>query len=167
MPIPRRILVATDFSARSLEALRYARELARACGSRLHLLHVLAGPARWLPGMAEPGVVDLQDHARAEAELELIALATEEGLDPFKTTTAVVAGDVDHAILCHAAEAQADLIVMGTHGYSAIAHFLLGSVAERVVRQASCPVVVVPYRPIRQAALAIDETAVRPMAAAS
>jgi nucleotide-binding universal stress UspA family protein len=167
MPAPRRILVPTDFSARSLGALRYARDLARAFGSPLHLLHVLSHPVQWSPEVADPALAAAHRQSRAEAELELIALATEEGLDPLTTTTAVVAGGVDHAILTYARAAGADLIVMGTHGHAAIARFLLGSVTERVVRRASCPVVVVPHRPIQQAAVLRDEMGVRPMAAAS
>jgi universal stress protein A len=167
MSSPRRILVPIDFSERSLEALRYARALALAFDSRLHLLHVLAHPLRW-PTVIENRVLgDLHEQLRAEAELELIALATEERLDPFTTTTAAVAGDVDHAILTYAARTRADLIVMGTHGYAALAHFLLGSVAERVLRQASCPVVVVPHRAIQPAAFLDDETGLRPVRAAS
>jgi nucleotide-binding universal stress UspA family protein len=158
MSTPRRILVPIDFSERSLEALRYARALALAFDSRLHLLHVLPHPVLWPTAIENRVLGDLHDHSRAEAELELAALATEERLDPFTTTIATVAGDVDRAILTYAAGTRADLIVMGTHGYAALAHCLLGSVTERVLRQALCPVAVVPHRAIQQAAVMLEET---------
>jgi universal stress protein A len=167
MSSPRRILVPIDFSETSLEALRYACTLAQAFDSRVHLLHVLPHPVQWPMETEHRVLVDLRQESRAEAELKLAALATEERLDPFTTTIAAVTADVDHAILTYAASAGADLIVMGTHGHAAFADFLLRSVAERVVRQASCPVVVVPHRAFQRTVFMFDETARRPMRAAS
>jgi nucleotide-binding universal stress UspA family protein len=167
MSSPRRILVPIDFSETSLEALRYARTLAQAFDSRVHLLHVLPHPVQWPTETEHRVLVELHQASRAEAELKLAALATEERLDPFATAIAAVTGDVDHAILSYAASARADLIVMGTHGHDAFADFLLRSVAERVVRQAPCPVLIVPHRACRQTVFMFDETARRTLRAAS
>jgi universal stress protein A len=167
MSSPRRILVPCDFSDTSLEALRYARTLAQAFDSRVHLLHVLPHPVQWPTATEHCVPIDLHYESHAEAELKLAALATEERLDPFATTLAAVSGDIDQAILSYAASARADLIVMGTHGHAALADLLLRSVAERIVRQASCPVVVVPHRVCQQAVGMFDETAWRPLRAAS
>jgi nucleotide-binding universal stress UspA family protein len=167
MSSPRRILVPCDFSETSLEALRYARTLAQAFDSRVHLLHVLPHAVQWPTESEHRVLVEPHQQSRAEAELKLVALATEERLDPLTTTIAAVIGDVDHAILTYATSARADLIVMGTHGRAAFADFLLRSVTERVVRQASCPVVVVPHRACQRTVFMFDEAARRPMRAAS
>jgi len=146
MPAIRKILVPLDFSETSRTALRYAADLARHNGSSIHLLHVTPDPLRQ-PWAVEPGLAEFPRglaERRDEAEVGLRALATEEGLDPLCTTVTVVDGIAHHEIVNYVEARAIDLIVMGTHGHGVIAHLLLGSVAERVIRHAPCPVLVVP-----------------------
>jgi nucleotide-binding universal stress UspA family protein len=73
-------------------------------------------------------------------------------LDPARVTTAVAVGAPAAEIVRYAREHAADLIVLGSHGHGAFRRFMLGSVAERVIRQAGCPVMVVPHRTQRATA---------------
>ena len=136
------ILVATDFSETSDSALDYGRTLARTFGGRLHVLHVVENSLMW---SGTDGIA--YDFALVQEEIEEAArkkLATmvgpPEGQDT-STTTLVRAGTSPaFAIVDYAKEAKIDLIVMGTHGRGFVGHLLMGSVAERVVRIAPCPV---------------------------
>lgn len=147
----RTLLVAVDFSDTSADAVRYARELAQCFQAHIHLVHVVPDPLQqpWAieaPGLDFPG---LADQWRVEAQERLAALATASNLNPSQTTTAVQAGVPHRSIVEYARAHGADLIVLGSHGHSPVVHFLLGSVAERVVRQSSTPVLVVPHHTIR------------------
>jgi nucleotide-binding universal stress UspA family protein len=125
----RNILVPTDFSEHSEEALRQAIELARALSARLSLLH-----SYWFSlSTASPDLVpaDLMDRIR-EAALAELGKLHERVVQPAVP-----------AILCEAEQLPAYLVVMGTHGHTGLKHALLGSVAERVVRLAPCPVLTV------------------------
>ena len=146
MPAIRNILVPTDFSGTSRAALKYAADLARRFDSRVHLLHV-APDASQLPWAVGPGLAEYVEGLEARREKTIVALralATDERMDPLRTTTRIVEGVAHHEILEYVRRQGIDLIVMGTHGHGAFAHLLLGSVAERVVRHAVCPVLVVP-----------------------
>jgi nucleotide-binding universal stress UspA family protein len=145
-----RILVPTDFSAHSAAALDYARGLARRFGASLHLLHVVEDQFVTGPFGAEistphpPGTVNLLlDEARAALEQ---SLADEDRLVLHATGEAIV-GTVARTIAQYAGDNRFDLIVMGTHGRSGISHFVMGSVAEHVVRTAPCPVLTVRQAP--------------------
>ncbi len=139
-----RILVATDFSETADRALAVATELARAAGSaELLLVHANFMP-REIEALAVYGpekvFEKLEVAARAQLDKRLAGLAA-----------AGIAGRQLHAdgrpdelILKLAGQESADLIVMGTHGRSGLSRLLMGSVAERVLRQASCPVMTVP-----------------------
>jgi universal stress protein A len=146
----RTLLVAVDFSDTATEVAEYGRELARSFGAAVHLLHVVPDPLQqpWAveaPGLDFPG---LSDQWRAEARERLHALATQVGLGE-RTVLAVAAGVPHRSIVDYAAEHTADMIVLGSHGHGPVIHFLLGSVAERVVRQAVCPVLIVPHARLR------------------
>jgi len=140
----KRILTATDFSEPSQVALRYAAAFAKAFSAEVILCHVLEKPD-WLsslPPVAEgyfpPNLTEIQEkHARVQCE-QVLAQA---GLSQARVLLlhGTPAGEITRA----AAEENADLIIVGTHGRGAIAHLLLGSVAERVVRSAPCPVLTV------------------------
>ena len=146
MPAIRHILVPIDFSEPSRAALRYAADLARRFNSRVHLLHVTPDPSQ-LPWAVGPGLAQYAEGLEVRREKTIVglrAMATEEHMDPLHTTTRIVEGVAHHEILEYARQQGIDLIVMGTHGRGAFAHLLLGSVAERVVRHAVCPVLVVP-----------------------
>jgi nucleotide-binding universal stress UspA family protein len=139
------VLVATDFGPTSDAALVYGRDLARAFGARLHVLHVVdatvvMSAAQFVPSHSSP-----IDGATDAARSELDALVTVNDRDHLGATTAVrVSPAIAKTIVAHAKDAHADIIVVGTHGRGPVSHLLMGSVAEKVVRTASCPVLVVP-----------------------
>lgn len=143
----KNILVPTDFSEPSMEATRYAIELARTFGATLHLLYVIDEPSFQIHGFG--GYIPDRDEFEAFADTGLanwIPADDEEGLTILRRRAL---GKTYVRIVEDAREHDIDLIVMGTHGRSAITRGLLGSVAENVVRKASCPVLTV--RPSDQA----------------
>lgn len=138
----KRVCVPTDFSEESEYALRYAATLAERFGAELHILHVLQDV---VPTIPEPGLAILP----TDEIMRSLEKGAEEGLRDFvpqpwsETLTVVRAlrhGVPFHEICRYAKECIIDLIVLGTHGRTGLAHFLLGSVAERVVRSSPCPV---------------------------
>ncbi len=138
----KRILVATDFSEHSENALRYATEFATVFDSELHLLHI----AEQVPimygegGLATP---EIESEAIARAEAMLNNQPAEPERSTLKIVRKVLPGHPFVEICRYAKEHDVELIVIGTHGRGAFAHLLMGSVAERVVRKAICPVMVV------------------------
>jgi len=142
------ILVATDFSEPSDAALAYGRELSRTFGAKLIVLHVaenIAARAYGADGFvfAEP---ELQQEVETAARRQVDALISTEDRDLLKAEGAVITSSSPaFAITDYAQQITADLIVMGTHGRGAVAHLLLGSVAERVVRTAPCPVLTIRH----------------------
>jgi universal stress protein A len=141
-----RILVATDFSETSELALDYARTIAERFGASIHLLHVLDE----LPALStlasemfstEMTALCATRHERIRQRLQRI-LTVEEGAR-FCATGEVRTGRAAETIHDVAIERRVDLIVMGTHGRSGVAHLLVGSVAEKVVRNAPCAVLTV------------------------
>ena len=144
MTTPKRILVPLDFSEQSARALAYAKMLAEACGASLDLLHVVPNPyvsdaSGLYTSLPQAFLDDFEREARTRLEETLTAV--EQGT--FTVQYAVQTGDPLVEIVEYARHAPVDLIVMGTHGRTGVSHLLLGSVAERVVRTASCPVVTV------------------------
>ena len=138
-----RILVATDFSPASGAALAFAKTLAGRFGASLHLLHVLEDPyvtGAFAAEIYAPPPPGLRESWLRSAEGTMAMLVTEADTTAFNITTDVVFGPIARTIVERAAQVGADLIVMGTHGRGAVAHLLMGSVAERVVRTAGCPV---------------------------
>jgi nucleotide-binding universal stress UspA family protein len=139
------ILVPTDFSEPSRHALDYARQFARQFNARLHVLHTIEDVM--LAGGAEVPIAAVQ-----EVEQGLESLATRQ-MDEILTaddrvalravTTVRAARTAAIDIVAYARAHDIDLIVMGTHGRGGFQHLLLGSVAERVVRLAPCPVLTV------------------------
>jgi nucleotide-binding universal stress UspA family protein len=145
----RHILAATDFSDYSKEAVEYAVHLSSSLGADLHLLHVFEPPFFSHAGVApsrQPEVHQWIRELKEEERKKLSALAG--GVRGLKAAAHPVfkEGTPFLEILKAAGEIPADLIVLGTHGRTGLSHVLLGSVAERVVRQASCPVLTVKPR---------------------
>jgi nucleotide-binding universal stress UspA family protein len=143
LPTFKSILMPTDWSPASARAAEYAAALAARFGASLHLLHVVAYPmdgAAW-PDAYWVELSDLRERMRADAERQLAALA--KSLPGVNATAEVRDGNPPRTIVAVAKDRGCDLIVMGTHGHGAVAHLLLGSVAERVVRTAPCPVLTV------------------------
>ena len=143
----KNVLVATDFSEAADAALAYGRALARAFGATLHVLHVADDMYMRLGGDAYAAVLpELQEDVERQAKDRLARLLIDDDSMPLPTKSAVITADATApAIVNFAAKAGIDLIVVGTHGRSAVAHLLMGSVAERVVRTARCPVLTVRH----------------------
>jgi nucleotide-binding universal stress UspA family protein len=141
-----RILVPTDFSAPSDAALATAKALAARLGSSLHLVHVLEDPystaahAADVYGYLPPGLKETWQE-QAQAHLDKLLTPTERV--QFCATTTVLFGSASRSIVECARDRAMNLIVMGTNGRGGVAHLLLGSVTERVVRTADCPVLTV------------------------
>ena len=143
-----RILVATDFGEAADAALNYGRALARRFDAKLTLLHVIGDIMT--SGYGADGYVagysDLQRDAEEGARQQLNALLTErDRLDLEGRTVLLTSNAAALTIINFAKEMNADVIIMGTHGRGAMAHLLMGSVAERVVRTAPCPVLTVKH----------------------
>ena len=140
------ILLTTDFSPASEEAVAKAGEMARATGARLTVLnvhhHAPAAPEAVVPPDKQVTPADLDAEARQSLDdlrrtllqgVESVSLVSLEHVSP------------PLAICDYAAKHGVDLIVIGTHGRTGLSRLLIGSVAEKVVRHASCPVLVVPH----------------------
>lgn len=136
------ILVPTDFSAGSRLALEYALRLSRPLGASVHVVHVVEDPA--IAGMWTEAYVDvaaLRKERRCGARHLMNKLLQEVGAAGI--TDEITAGPVARQITAAAADRRSDLIVMGTHGRTGLAHALVGSVAEQVMRIAGCPVLTI------------------------
>ena len=131
------ILVPTDFSETSEAALHYAAEMALTSGARLYLMHV--------PGKTGEHFEANFPHGQFEATVRkgLSSFLTTEQIERLRPEYAVRVGTPAEEIVRYADLCDVDLIVMGTHGRTGIAHALMGSVAEQVVRVAPCPVLLV------------------------
>ncbi len=140
-----RILVPTYFSAPSDAALEYARAVARRFGASLHLLHVPEDPYRamYSAEVFVPEIEGLREEILGHALDRLQHMVTPEDISELHTTTDAVIGTPALSIVEYAAAHDVDLIVMGTHGRGGMSHLLVGSVAERVLRTAPCPVLIV------------------------
>ena len=135
------ILVPVDFSAASLPAYEFALDLAEQYNARVHLLHVVENTTT--PDFEKfPLVRDAQDLI-ARIKKELVALAQKGGHPVVPVYPEVRIGTPWHEIVEAARKDHIDLIVIPTRGYTGLKHFVLGSVAERVVRHAPCPVLAV------------------------
>lgn len=147
MIVLKNILVATDFSEPSDVALNYGRDMARSYSATLHVLHVVENViVRYSPEIVVASPV-LQENLESEARRHLDAALTDDDRRTLKITPAVrVSPNVAGGIVDYAKEHSIDLIIVGTHGRSGVQHFLMGSVAERVVRTAPCPVLAVRER---------------------
>jgi len=163
-----RILVATDFSEASDAALTYGREFATRFGATLHVLHVVENVyantlgvdsyVAMAPGLQEQLEVDARQRLK-----ELLIDSDKSG--PATVPVVMTSTSPAFAIVNYAKDHDIDVIVTGTHGRGAFAHLIMGSVAERVVRFAPCPVLTVRHpehdfvRP--DALVAVAQTATR------
>jgi nucleotide-binding universal stress UspA family protein len=141
-----RILVATDFSTGSDLALDYATTLAHQFGAAVHLLHVVEDPfvaGAWTPELYIASISTVRASLIDEAAARLARLCPAFERHGLTVTSEVMVGSPAPAIRDVAEARRCDLVVMGTHGRSGMAHLLLGSVAEKVIRQAPCPVLTV------------------------
>jgi nucleotide-binding universal stress UspA family protein len=143
----RRILVTTDFSDTSLQALPVAVEIASHFDAELLLLHVLPvdTPTPWdIPPYADFGLASLplpeyEAQVKQEVTRRLDVVAAKHKQE-IKIRGILGRGDAASEIVRLAGEEHADLIVLATHGWTGWRHLVFGSVAERVLREAPCPV---------------------------
>ena len=134
---PQHFLVPLDFSPYADQALTYAIDLAKTLKARITLIHVM-----YIPTMVEVNLAPYQAQIENESQRSL-----DEGLQRVRNAglegeTLLKQGVPFQAIIDAARDTAADLIIMGTHGRTGLEHVLLGSVAEKVVRLAPCPVLV-------------------------
>ena len=135
--VVKSILVPTDFGEASDAALRYATQLALALGARLDLLHVPGKTGEHFEANFPHGQFETATRER------LSSFVTKEELERLRPEYIMRVGAPAEEIVRYADLYDADLIIMGTHGRGGIAHALMGSVAEQVVRAAPCPVLLV------------------------
>jgi nucleotide-binding universal stress UspA family protein len=148
MSLPRSILVATDFSPHAEAALHMAAELALACGAKVRIAHVYdvtplvlpEAPALYNSATIEQTIADCHTALdAAKAKLKALGVADVEAV--------LLQGAPAVELVRQANDQRVELLIMGTHGRTGMAHLVLGSVAERVVRKAPCPVITVPLAP--------------------
>ncbi len=139
----RRILVPVDFSENAASVIEWAAHLAEEHGSRIILFHAYHLPVEFqqLEGAYLPP--DFWASVKAQAEQSLHRYQDELAQRGIEVEGVVREGYAATAIVDEAASQQADLVVIGTHGLSGLKHMLLGSIAERVVQKAPCPVLTV------------------------
>jgi nucleotide-binding universal stress UspA family protein len=144
MALIHRILVATDFSDSARGALDHGGTLAAQLGVPLVLLHVYVNPVVVAPDGYMMATLEDPAAMRGQLEAALARLRSRaRELGARSVEVALGEGTPWSEIIRIARERQCDLIVMGTHGHSGLSHFLLGSVAEKVVRKAEVPVLIV------------------------
>jgi nucleotide-binding universal stress UspA family protein len=139
------IVVPVDFGPASHEAWRAACDLARLSGGHLHLVHVCAEPLHqaWAGQAVDVDMESLAREWEAEAAEHMAGFAIPRDIDRGRVTRTVLRGCAHREIVEFARTRNADTIVMGTHGYGPLRRLLLGSVTERVLRTAPCPVMAV------------------------
>jgi universal stress protein A len=143
----KRVVVATDFSELSTEAVDTAIGFAEAFGAMLDLVYVAPELSIALPPPMDAISLPF-DAAAAMNEASKRTSAEQERLRGrgIPCESSVLVGRADTEIVAHAEKTHADLIIIGTHGRGGLAHALFGSVAEKVVQHAHCPVLSVPQR---------------------
>jgi len=159
----RRILVPLDGSQLSEEALEHAKTIAQTSGASIHLLHVLQPMQDWeqqlLHGLDRPFETMSEPYpADAKTYLERVRQNLEAA--QHSATAKLYTGIVGDEILTAAQSEQADLIVMGSHGYGGYKRWVYGSIANRVVHEAPCPLVMVRHVPEEKDVPALRDAAV-------
>ena len=142
----KKIVCPIDFDGNSLEALAMAADLARQHDATVYVVHAL--------GAVDPLVVSAQiafERARQEGRRDLENIAKKH-LEGVKYETMLRVGNAANEIVAVVSETGADLVVMATHGRTGMSHMLMGSVAEKVVRRAPCPVLTVRTKSTAQMA---------------
>ena len=145
-----KVLFPTDFSEPSEAAWSYALALAKEFGAEIVLLHVVAEPPRLAEAYEMGFTPERFVRAATDEARRLMADLIAKAADRQVTITPQVRQGVEFREIIQAArDTAADLIVMGTHGRTGLAHALIGSVAEKVVRKAPCPVLTVKHPKIK------------------
>jgi len=141
----RNILAPTDFSPHSEVALKYACALAERFGAKLHVLNILSevlpvGPDPMISPILPP---EYYTESEAQSREALKDAIKPEWGKPAAVETAVKWGSPVEVVIEYAKATHADMIVIATHGRTGLSHVLLGSVAERIVREGPCPVLTI------------------------
>ena len=136
----KRVLFTTDFSAASLQALPFARRIARQFHSKLYAVHIVP-PEDYTTGATS--IDEAAEIACSEARFKLKAMAESDALKGIRAEISVGHGDIWVGVNDFIDKSKIDLMVMGTNGRSGIKKFLLGSIAEEAMRASPCPVVTV------------------------
>lgn len=146
-----RILIAVEDSPYSDQAIRYGVMLAKKMGSKIAMVHAdeipvstpyIADPMLNETPLMIPEMMDIQE----EASQNLFKRISAEYGEGVKITKFIRVGRAQDEILAVAEEYNADLIILGTHGRTGLAHFISGSVSESVARRAKCPVLIIPKK---------------------
>lgn len=159
-----KLLVAIDFSELAERIIGEAEKLAKNLSAKVFLLHVIPSPSpaiellpdveTLLPG-ENPHKHELSLHlSDAPESAKLLSIATKMQQNGIDTAVIVAQNDEVTAIIEESEKKDVDMIMLGSHGHGALFHLLIGSVSEGVIRQASCPVIIVPSKkkvvPFRQ-----------------
>jgi universal stress protein A len=149
MLVLRDLVVPVDFESTSYHALAYARELAGTFGARLHLIHVLDDTFALRAGTegSLSSVPELARRAESDARERLDALLTDADRKLDAAVVVAISPNPATTIVAYAEQIRASAIVMGTHGRLDEPTNAIGSVAEQVVRTASCPVLTLRRHP--------------------
>ncbi len=141
----KKILCPIDFSDNAKNALKYAISFTEKFDSELHLIHVLQDMVAMVPepGLAYPPPGNFMEEMLDAAEKHLARLPESMGANISSIVRDTRQGPPFLEIIRYAKENDIDMIVMGTHGRSGLAHMLLGSTAEKVVRKSPCPVLTI------------------------
>ena len=138
------ILIAVDLSEGSRQAILHGSHLAKRSQGNVHLLNVVTDPGLYLSDASVPVIIPptFLTEVRDAAEQGLAKLLTGDEARTFKVSREVIIDSPAEGIVRIARQRQSDLICIGTHGRSGLARLALGSIAERVVQRAPCPVLV-------------------------
>jgi nucleotide-binding universal stress UspA family protein len=141
------IIVPVDFSPITASVIDIAKTIAGCFSARLWLVHVVSPDPDFVGYDAGPQSVrdEVASHLREEHQ-QLQSAAAEIREAGIETTALLVQGPTAEKILAEAAAHDADLIIMGSHGHGALYRALMGSVGERVLRRAHCPVTIIPHQ---------------------
>ena len=157
----KKILVPTDLSEFSLAALEFARTLAAQYRAQIHVIHVIANE----PPIACSININLENHTRTtgnSSNPEIEQFFSEQIKQDKNIVCIIRCGEASKEILKFAEEEQIDLIVLSTHGRTGLSHVLMGSVAEKVVRHSTVPVLTVKPETIRGTLLDEEDIEERP-----
>ena len=142
----QKILCPTDYSEHSAIAVEYARKFAEKFNAELHLLHVIDDVYQyWVAGTENAAPYVISDTELLDAAKENMQRFVDSHFTEYQgqLVRATASGKPYLAIIEYAEENDIDLIIISTHGHTALTHMLIGSVTERVVRKANCPVMTV------------------------
>jgi nucleotide-binding universal stress UspA family protein len=143
----KKVLVPTDFSPPSEIAIRYGKAFAQSFNAALHVLHVVEEAVldyySWTAPASSPVLLGVREEMERSARDQLASILSDDERTAFRGTLVSIIGSPFVEIVRYAKAEDIDLIVIGTHGRGPIAHMLMGSVAEKVVRKAPCPVLTV------------------------